>query len=146
MTFFHLFIKLSNILLYICTISSLSIDQVAVGLEDFRLPVCRWVGLCSCSFGCLARGILTMEPAVCCVGPGLGVKMVVSRKSKSRSFSLRGKKSRVRLFATFYQLSQKGNPRRDHANYITEVERNFKYHVLNTPLSQKEKRKPRKGK
>ena len=36
MTIFHSFIQLSNILLYICTVSSLAIDQVAVGLEDFR--------------------------------------------------------------------------------------------------------------
>ena len=36
--------------------------------EDFKWPVCWWVGLCSCSIGCLAWNILALKPTGYWVG------------------------------------------------------------------------------
>ena len=54
--------------------------------EDFKQPICCWVGLCSCPVGCLARGIPALEPTGCWVGPGLGEKMVTSRRAHASEY------------------------------------------------------------
>ena len=47
-----------------------------------------WVGLYTCPLGCLASGVPALEPSGCWVGPGLGVKMVVSRTAHTTTYYL----------------------------------------------------------
>ena len=55
--------------------------------EDIRQPVCSCVGLCFHFFGCLAWVIPALEPIGCWVGPGLGKKMVASRRAHANEYS-----------------------------------------------------------
>ena len=55
--------------------------------EDFKQPVCLWMGLCSCPVGCLAWGIPALEPAACWMGPDLGKKVVASRRAHTNKCS-----------------------------------------------------------
>ena len=51
--------------------------------DDFRQPVCWWVGMCSHPVGCLAWGIPEPEPTSSWVELCLTIKMITSRTAHS---------------------------------------------------------------
>ena len=55
--------------------------------EDFKQPVCWWLGLCFLPVGCLVWGIPAVEPTGCWVGLGLGEEMATSMKAHTNQYS-----------------------------------------------------------
>ena len=56
--------------------------------EVFMVSVCRWVGLCSCSIGCLAWDVAALESIGYWVRQGFGDQLLASRRSHADRNSL----------------------------------------------------------
>ena len=55
--------------------------------EDFKQPVCWWVGVCSCPVGCLVWGIPELGPTGYWVGTGISGKMAAFKRAHATEYS-----------------------------------------------------------